>query len=230
MVSRILDLTLISAKELKNVSLAGKMDVYAVVSISGTTQKFKTTVGKDGGPNPTWNFPMKFTVEEAAVVNNCLTLVVKIKAAGMFVNRQLGQVQLPIKDLMEGITAEGKPTQVVTLPVIRKWCSGDKPKGDVTFSYKFGGKLISKKATSTPNLSSSSSQPRQQETTSTSCCSNLEKKILVRNKRKIKRGSDFPTAMANCGGSCGGGDGCGGCGGGCCGGCGSGCGGGCGGD
>ncbi|KAJ9535930.1 hypothetical protein OSB04_un000898 [Centaurea solstitialis] len=146
---RTLDLTLISAKRLKNVSLFGKMDVYAVVfisgtfhSISGTFQKLKTPVNKGGGPNPTWNFPMKFIVDESTAMNNRLTLVVKIKSVGMFgmfVNRQLGEVHVPIKELMESMKSDVKSMQFVSYRVRRP--SGKTTKGELNFSYKFGEKF-----------------------------------------------------------------------------------------
>ncbi|KAJ9555904.1 hypothetical protein OSB04_010518 [Centaurea solstitialis] len=134
---RTLDLTLISAKDLKNVSFFGKMDVYAVVSVSyfyGSFQRFKTPVHKGGGPNPTWNFPMKFTLNEHALERNRLKLVIKIMAAGIFIDRQLGVVQVPIfKELMK---SNGNSTQFVSYPVRRP--SGKTAKGELSFSYKFG--------------------------------------------------------------------------------------------
>ncbi|XP_024986830.1 protein SRC2-like [Cynara cardunculus var. scolymus] len=138
---RTLDLTLISAKGLKNATLAGKMDVYAVASISGSFQKLRTPVNKGAGPNPTWNFPMKFTVDEAAAMHNCLTLIVKIKAVGMFVNREQGEVHVSIKELMEGVKSDGRAMQFVSYQVRRP--SG-KPKGEISFSYKFGEKFSGK--------------------------------------------------------------------------------------
>ncbi|KAK3184911.1 hypothetical protein Dsin_032197 [Dipteronia sinensis] len=67
-----LDVNVISAKDLKDVNLITKMDVYAVVSISGDSQKqkFKTPVKHDGGSNPTWNFPVKFNVDDSLAHQN----------------------------------------------------------------------------------------------------------------------------------------------------------------
>ncbi|XP_031743071.1 protein SRC2 homolog isoform X2 [Cucumis sativus] len=65
---RPLEIRIIKAHDLKDVNLITKMDVYAVVSISGdhlNNQKQKTTVDKDAGPNPSWDFPMTFTVDDA---------------------------------------------------------------------------------------------------------------------------------------------------------------------
>ncbi|KAK1417869.1 hypothetical protein QVD17_27003 [Tagetes erecta] len=139
---RSLDLTLISAKGLNKVNLVGKMDVYAVVYISGAgnqDQKHKTHVDKDGDSNPTWNFPMHFKIDESAALSNRLTLVVKIKAESMFGDKDLGEVHVPIKELLEGSSSSssGKPLQFVSYQVRKP--SG-KPKGELNFSYKFGEK------------------------------------------------------------------------------------------
>ena len=77
-------------------------------------------------------------------------LIIKIKAVGWLVDTKLGETNVPINQLLEGVTAEGKPTQVVSFPVI-----GKGSKGDVSFSYEIGGKF-SKKA---KELTSFSSQP-----------------------------------------------------------------------
>ncbi|KAI3687313.1 hypothetical protein L1987_81008 [Smallanthus sonchifolius] len=138
---RILDITLISAKGLKKASLIGKMDVYAVAYISGlgNSHELKTHVDKDGGSEPSWNYPMKFTVDEAAGLQNRLTLVVKIKHKGTFGGKEVGEVNVPIKELLEGVTKEGKSEQLVSYQV--RTPSG-KPKGDLKFSYKFGEKFV----------------------------------------------------------------------------------------
>ncbi|KVH89871.1 protein SRC2-like [Cynara cardunculus var. scolymus] len=143
---RTLDLTIVSAKGLKKASLIGKMDVYAVASIFGTAgnvQKYKTPVDKDGGSDPTWNIPMKFTVDEAAGLQNRLTLVIEIKAVGMFGDKDVGEVHVPIKELLEGVKAEGREMKFVSYQVRRP--SG-KPKGDLSFSYKFGENFSGKAA------------------------------------------------------------------------------------
>ncbi|KAK9079878.1 hypothetical protein SSX86_001551 [Deinandra increscens subsp. villosa] len=137
---RILDITLISAKGLKKASLIGKMDVYAVAYISGAgkSEKLKTHVDQDGGTEPSWNFPMKFTVDEAAGLQNRTTLVIEIKHEGTFGNKEVGEARVPIKELLEGVSKEGKSDQFVSYQV--RTPSG-KPKGNLNFSYKFGEKF-----------------------------------------------------------------------------------------
>ncbi|PWA64764.1 C2 calcium-dependent membrane targeting [Artemisia annua] len=116
------------------------MDVYAVVYITGNDpsqdQKQKTPVDKDGDANPTWNCPMKFTVNEAIALQNRLTLVVKIKTEGMFGDKDVGEVHVPVKELLQGYN--GKMVQFVSYQVRKP--SG-KPKGELSFSYKFSDTL-----------------------------------------------------------------------------------------
>ncbi|KAI3522383.1 hypothetical protein L1887_00121 [Cichorium endivia] len=140
---RTLELTLVSAKGIKKGSLVGKSDVYAVAYISGTTsnQKLRTPVDKDGGSNPTWNFPMKFTIDEAAGLQNRLTLIIEIKAIGTFSDKNLGEVRVPIKELLEGVSTEGKAQKLVSYQVRKP--SGT-PKGYLSFSYNFGEKFSGK--------------------------------------------------------------------------------------
>ncbi|MFS8021990.1 putative C2 domain-containing protein [Helianthus anomalus] len=140
---RTLDITLISAKGLKKASLIGKMDVYALVYISGAanTQKLKTPVHKDGGSDPSWNFPMKFTVDEAAGLQNRLTLVVEIKHDGTFGDKDVGLAHVPIKELLDGLSKDWTSEKQVSYQV--RTPSG-KQKGSLNFSYKFGEKLTAK--------------------------------------------------------------------------------------
>lgn len=58
---RTLELNMTSAKELRDAN-SKKMAVYAIVSLSGK-QKIRTFVDRNGGSKPTWNFPVKFTLE-----------------------------------------------------------------------------------------------------------------------------------------------------------------------
>ncbi|XP_071730445.1 protein SRC2-like [Rutidosis leptorrhynchoides] len=141
MANRSLDLTIISAKGLNKVNLVGKMDVYAVAYISGAgnqqDQKQKTQVAKDADSNPTWNQHMKFQIDELAASQNRLTLVIKIKTEAMFGDKDLGEVHVPVKELLEGLSSNGKPLQFVSYQVRKP--SG-KPKGELSFSYKFAEK------------------------------------------------------------------------------------------
>lgn len=139
---RTLEITLQSGKDLNKVNIITKMDVYAVVSISGgdksSKQKTKTPVDHDGDANPTWNYAMKFTVDEAALQMNRLTLNFKLVCERALGDKDVGEVSVPIKELLDSpakAAADGK--QIVSYQVRKP--SG-KPKGQLSFSYKFSEK------------------------------------------------------------------------------------------
>ncbi|XP_024025845.1 protein SRC2 [Morus notabilis] len=137
---RPLDITLISATDLKDVNFLSKMDVYAVVSISGDSfskSKQKTHVDKDSGPNPRWNYTIKFTVPDAAAKQNQLTLKIKLVSDRSFGDKEIGEVHVPIKELLDNYGDE-KSENLVTYNV--RLPSG-KSKGTLSFSYKFGEKF-----------------------------------------------------------------------------------------
>lgn len=134
---RSLDLTIISAEDLKDIQLIGKQDLYAVVSINGDARtKQKTKVDKDCGTKPKWKHQMKLTVDDTAARENRLTLVFEIVAdrpiAG---DKPVGEVSVPVKELLDqNKTDEEKTvTYAVRIP-------NGKPKGSLKFSFKFGEK------------------------------------------------------------------------------------------
>ncbi|CAK9159725.1 unnamed protein product [Ilex paraguariensis] len=136
---RTLEINNISAKDLKNVNLITKMDVYAVVSITGgdkkIRQKTKTAVDRNGNTNPTWNIAIKFTVPESTLRQNILSLEFKIRCEAMLGDKDVGEVHVPLKELLDS-ARDGKQ-QFVSYQVRKP--SG-KPKGELNFSYKFGEK------------------------------------------------------------------------------------------
>uniref|UniRef100_A0A5B7A254 Putative cytokinesis protein sepA-like n=1 Tax=Davidia involucrata TaxID=16924 RepID=A0A5B7A254_DAVIN len=142
---RSLEINIISAKDLKNVNFINKMDVYVVVSISGDQRtKQKTPVNRDGDSNPTWNFPMKFTVDESAAQQNRLTLMFKLRCERSLGDKDIGEVHVPIKELLDNV-GDGK-MQFLSYQVRKP--SG-KPKGQLNLSYKFGEKVAAAGAVAT---------------------------------------------------------------------------------
>ncbi|KAL3505747.1 hypothetical protein ACH5RR_031129 [Cinchona calisaya] len=141
---RTLEINNLSGRDLNNVNLITKMDVYIVVSISGAgdknKQKKKTPVDSDGDTNPSWNCPMNFTVDETAANQNRLTLVFKLRCDRTLGDKDIGEVHVPIKELLEssgGAAAEWK--QKFVSYQVRK--PSGKPKGQLNFSYKFVEKI-----------------------------------------------------------------------------------------
>ncbi|GLT94910.1 hypothetical protein SLE2022_126210 [Rubroshorea leprosula] len=130
---RPLEITLISAKDLKDVNLLSKMDVYAVVTINGDTQtKQKTPVDKDCGSNPNWNHTMKFTVDEAAANQNRLNFVIRLVSDRHFGDKDIGEVMVPIGELMH--SKEKVLSYNVRMP-------NGKVKGTLNLSFKIGEKF-----------------------------------------------------------------------------------------
>ncbi|KAG8369979.1 hypothetical protein BUALT_Bualt14G0069900 [Buddleja alternifolia] len=144
MENRTLEITLQYCKDLNKVNLITKMDVYAVVSISGSDnnskQKTKTPVDHAGDANPTWNFPMKFTVDEAALQNNRLTLDFKLICERALGDKDVGEVNVPIKELFNSPAKGGADGKHIVSYQVRK--PSGKPKGQITFSYQFGEKTV----------------------------------------------------------------------------------------
>ncbi|XP_050277903.1 protein SRC2 homolog [Quercus robur] len=121
------------------------MKVYAAVSIQDynlikddTSMQLQITpIDKDCGPNPEWNFPMKFRVDTFASQQNRLILVVELKADKKLGNKDIGEVQVPMKELVDRF-GESKNEISVSYSVITP--SGE-PKGLLYFTYKFSSKF-----------------------------------------------------------------------------------------
>lgn len=139
---RPLDITVLSAKGLKDVNIMTKMDVYAVVSIYGDPRTAqKTPVDKDCGSSPKWNFPTKFTVDADAANSSHLTLVFKLMSERSLGDREIGEVHVSVKELLDaagdGKSSEGAKERTMSCSV--RTPKG-KAKGTLEFSYRFGEK------------------------------------------------------------------------------------------
>ncbi|CAJ2662128.1 unnamed protein product [Trifolium pratense] len=134
---RILELNIISAKDLKDVNVFSKMDVYAVVSISGdpvNPQTAPTNIHRDGGKNPTWNFPIKFTINESLANQNRLSLEIKLLSNRTLAgDTVIGTVHIPLKELLDN--PAGDSFRQVSYQVRS---SSGKAKGNLNLSYKLG--------------------------------------------------------------------------------------------
>lgn len=129
---RPLELTLISAKDLDKVNLFSKMEVYAIAMIAGDPgSKKKTHTDRDGGRNPNWNATFSFNVMEFDL-DRCVLHVV-LKAEKAFGDRVIGEVHVPVKELLNGWKKDAG-AQFLSYQVRKP--SG-KAKGALNFSYKF---------------------------------------------------------------------------------------------
>ncbi|RVX20635.1 Protein SRC2-like [Vitis vinifera] len=133
---RSLEITLVSANGIKKVKHISKMDVYVVATVSGDPQSLqKTPVHKDGGSNPTWNFTMKFTIDESLAQLDHLMLIFQLRCCRhVRADKDIGEANVSVKELLNH-AGDDMSAKYVTYEV--KKPSG-KPKGKLNFSFKFG--------------------------------------------------------------------------------------------
>uniref|UniRef100_A0A0E0C205 C2 domain-containing protein n=1 Tax=Oryza meridionalis TaxID=40149 RepID=A0A0E0C205_9ORYZ len=112
MAYRLLELTLVSASDLKKVTLFSRMHVYAVASISGSNVPMPmhgTHADRNGGSNPAWNTVLHFPVP-ARFDTRGLALHVQLRAKRSFGgHRDVGDVFVPLDDLLAGAHNGGEP-------------------------------------------------------------------------------------------------------------------------
>ncbi|GAB2287322.1 hypothetical protein Dimus_021702 [Dionaea muscipula] len=147
---RALDVKVISASNLKNVNTFLKMDVYVIGSVSGDPRSIqRTTVDKDAGTSPNWNYQMHFVLDDAAARQNRIGLLFQIMSDRALGDKEIGRVYVPLKDLLdaheknhnnncngasEGLCREERSVQTPS----------GKLKGTLVFSYKLGEKFTQK--------------------------------------------------------------------------------------
>ena len=135
---RPLDITLNLAKDLKDLNLFSKMDLYAVVSIhddyfnnnnnNNNANQQRTHINKDCDLNPKWNFLMKFIVDVSAVEQNRLVLIVKIKVEKKLAgDEEVGEAHVPIKQLLESYDEESKDERCASYSVRTQKAEGPEP-------------------------------------------------------------------------------------------------------
>ncbi|CAA7018190.1 unnamed protein product [Microthlaspi erraticum] len=140
-----LELNIYSAKDLENVNLITKMDVYAVVWVDGDdsqkNHKEKTAVDRTGESEPTWNHAVKFSLDQRLAREGRLTLVVKLVCDRIFGGKDLGEVQVPVLELLNSSPSfngdgngNGLGMRFVTYQVRTPFGKGQ---GSLTFSYRF---------------------------------------------------------------------------------------------
>ncbi|CAN8259099.1 unnamed protein product [Cochlearia groenlandica] len=137
-----LELNIYSAKDLENVNIITKMDVYAVVSINGENSqdhKEKTAVDRTGESELIWNHAVKFSVNQRLAREGRLILVVKLVCDRIFGGKDIGEVQVPVCELLNSSPSfngngNGQGMRFVTYQVRTPY---GKSQGSLTFSYRF---------------------------------------------------------------------------------------------
>jgi hypothetical protein len=125
------------------------MDVYAVVSIHGdnnsqTQAAKKTTIDFDGGSNPTWNHPVKFSVTEREAREGLVTVNVKLYNYWLeeVVDLEIGEVNVSVQELLalnpipSFTNGNDDKMKLMTLPV--NVIGGSKAKLSLLYRFKRG--------------------------------------------------------------------------------------------
>ncbi|KAL8030914.1 hypothetical protein ABFX02_14G317100 [Erythranthe guttata] len=130
------EITIISAENLEDVRLIGKMEVHARVSIGGSPEKEKRTpTDTHGKRNPAWNYTMDYTIMASVLDNYNSMLVVKLYCSRNLGDRYVGEVHVSMKRLFDDVAGGGRSGREVTIPVTR---GSVRSQGALTFSYSFG--------------------------------------------------------------------------------------------
>ncbi|XP_057515087.1 protein SRC2-like [Amaranthus tricolor] len=144
---RPIEVKLLCAKELKDVNLFSKMNVYVIGSVSGDPRSIqRTVIDKDAGTNPTWNHEMQFTFDESAARMNRLGLVFQIMSDRTLGDKEVGRVYVPLKELFDVVgSKDGSSNEVLDKyrhVVYQVQTLNGKFKGQLEFSFKFGEKFV----------------------------------------------------------------------------------------
>lgn len=144
MESASIELKILSCKGLKAFNFFQKLTVYAVVSIvSGDPQRKlkqeqqqRTPTDGEGDGDPEWNHGMQFNLKKD-VLEDCDNLLVQfdLKHEGgiLFVDRTIGEVRVPLKDLLE------ESNGAVRFMSYEVRSTDGKPNGVLNFSFKVNG-------------------------------------------------------------------------------------------
>ncbi|KAI3689443.1 hypothetical protein L2E82_47400 [Cichorium intybus] len=134
--SRPLDITVISASGLDNFLFVFKMKVYVVVSLINGKSIIEKKTHMSNGRNPRWNHRIKFPVEESAIQTSTLLFV--LRQHRMLGDKDIGEVSIPVRELVEANPGYGSTEHEVDYQV---QATNGKCKGTFTFSHEFREKV-----------------------------------------------------------------------------------------
>ncbi|XP_004298457.1 PREDICTED: uncharacterized protein LOC101313508 [Fragaria vesca subsp. vesca] len=139
------------------------MDVYAVVSVNDGTDNLKqatpTTLFEKGGTNPTFNnYTMRFTLDDSLLLNPLSSLQIRLVCYRPLPLRRLtwciADFRVPFKELFDD---HNGMTFITSCQVWGVY--GSPNKGELSFSYKFGDKLLDAPAKKVPPVTSYAVHP-----------------------------------------------------------------------
>ncbi|CAN8253890.1 unnamed protein product [Cochlearia groenlandica] len=140
--TRSLEIKLTSAKGLMKVS---KMDVFVAVKLSGDPKfsdhtEQRTQVARDCGTSPRWiNDVMKFSIDQTLAQANRLVVTFKIKCEQRGGDKDIGEVHVPVKELLDHLGNDKTGQRYVTYKI--KKPNGEQ-RGDISFTYSITGQVV----------------------------------------------------------------------------------------
>ncbi|XP_040255135.1 protein SRC2-like [Aegilops tauschii subsp. strangulata] len=140
MAHRVLELTLVSGHNLKDVNVFSRMEVYAITSVFGDPRTRRCSqVDRDGARHPTWDETFLFTVPptaaKAAAAGAYLHVLLRTERLFGFDDRDVGEVFIPLADLL-ACACVGGPPRCASYPVRKVHCT--EHRGMLTVAYRFG--------------------------------------------------------------------------------------------
>ncbi|KAH7425383.1 hypothetical protein KP509_11G051500 [Ceratopteris richardii] len=130
---RKVDVTIVSAENVKRAPLLGKIRTYAVVWVE-KQNRYKTRVDEDGNTNPSWNESLSLSVPESLFCHPGSYLHVEIYRTGSILgDKFLSMASIPLSELLR------KPDGKEILMYELRGRSG-KRKGAVRLSMRVGEK------------------------------------------------------------------------------------------
>eukprot|EP00250_Pteridium_aquilinum_P004827 c15025_g1_i1 orf=76-552(-) len=152
-----LELTIISAEDLKDVRHLARMQTYVVAWIDSNV-KYTTEVDKVGGINPVWKDKFLFFIAEHDLAQGSASLTLEIYTESLTGTKFVGKVLVPLSELQQRQNAaklHGNDLHYASYPI--KTSSGDM-KGQIYLSYcwtekvrKEGAEVPQKKLYNSPN-------------------------------------------------------------------------------
>lgn len=138
---REIEVTLISAQNLKKVNTFGKMTVYGVVWIY-PNMKVATPVDTRGNLNPTWNATLKLSADERLVQDRNALVHIDLYNHGSLGSNFVGSSSIPLsalrgvkEEIDQQVESSSSESNITTVPVVRR--SG-RARGTLNLSIKLG--------------------------------------------------------------------------------------------
>jgi hypothetical protein len=118
---RELEVTIISAQDLKNVNTFGKMSPYAEVWIH-PSRKVATPVHTHGGTDPSWNALLRLVCEESLIEQGSGVLHIEILNHGSLSSREIGLVSVPLSQVIPRDDKNSSQAKTTSLQVCEYSC------------------------------------------------------------------------------------------------------------